>query len=217
VQAFFPGEEGGPAVAGVLTGRVCPSGRLPVGVPRHRGGQPSVYLAPLLGQVTDVSSVDPTPLYPFGHGLSYTEFGWTDAEVEGAAIDPDAPPVEVGTDGTVTVAMTVHNGGERPGVEVVQLYLHDPVAQVTRPTVRLIGYVRVPLAPGESKRVSFDVHADLASFTGRAGHRVVEPGDLELRLAASSVDVREVVRVRLVGAERRVDHHRRLTADVTVQ
>jgi beta-xylosidase len=111
----------------------------------------------------------------------------------------------------------VTNTGDRAGTEVVQLYLHDPVAQVTRPVVRLIGYGRVRLEPGETRRVGFGVHADLTSFTGRDGRRVVEPGELELRLAASSVDVRELVRVRLVGPERVVDHQRQLVAPAAVR
>src|SRR5690606_30611056 len=179
VQAFFPGEEGGSAVAGVLSGRVCPSGRLPVGIPREPGGQPTTYLTPLLGQRTKVSNIDPTPLYPFGHGLSYTEFAWEDVRVDDAPVDPESP-VEVPTDGTVRVSLTVRNTGDRAGAEVVQLYLHDPVAQVTRPVVRLIGYARVELAAGEARQVTFQVHADLASFTGRDGERLVEPGALEL-------------------------------------
>jgi beta-xylosidase len=207
VQAFFPGEEGGTALAGVLTGRVCPSGRLPVGVPRDAGGQPATYLAPPMGLRSEVSTVDPTALYPFGHGLSYTTFEWTDA---------DADAAECPTDGSVTVSLTVRNTGDRAGAEVVQLYLHDRVAQVTRPENRLIGYARVPLEPGQARRVSFGVHADLTSFTGRQGRRVVEPGDLELRLAASSADVRHAVQVRLIGPERTVDHRRTLRSEVGI-
>jgi Beta-glucosidase-related glycosidases len=215
VQAFFPGEEGGPAVAGVLSGRVCPSGRLPVSVPRAPGGQPSTYLAPALGHRTEVSSVDPTPLFPFGHGLSYTEFVWPEVWVNGAAPAPDAP-VELPTDGELTLSVAVRNVGTRAGTDVVQLYLHDPVAQVTRPVVRLVGYARVPVEPGQTRRVDFRVHADLAAFTGRHGHRVVEPGDLEFRLSASSADHRHTVAVRLVGPERRVDHQRRLVSEVSL-
>ncbi|MGX7673260.1 beta-xylosidase/alpha-l-arabinosidase [Plantactinospora sp. DSM 117369] len=215
VQAFFPGEEGGPAVARVLSGAVCPSGRLPVGMPRNPGGQPSTYLNPVLGQKTEVSSVDPTPLFPFGHGLSYTRFSWPEVRVEGA-VPVAERPVQVPTDGAVTVSVSVRNDGDRHGTEVVQLYLHDPVAQVTRPVVRLIGYARVPLDPGQTRQVDFRVHADLSSFTGRLGHRVVEPGDLELRLSASSADHRHTVPVRLTGPERRVDHRRQLIAEVTL-
>ena len=99
---------------------------------------------------------------------------------------------------------------------MVQLYLHDPIAQVTRPVVRLVGYARVELDPGRDRRVEFRMHADLASFTGRAGQRVVEPGKLELRLGSSCTDIRHTVAVRLVGPERVVDHTRRLTTEVTI-
>ncbi|MDX2675702.1 glycoside hydrolase family 3 N-terminal domain-containing protein [Streptomyces sp. NY05-11A] len=207
VQAFFPGEEGGPAVAGVLSGRVNPSGRLPVSVPRVPGGQPWTYLQPPLGLAGEVSSLDPTPLYPFGHGRSYTAFAWEDFS---------GPDAEIPTDGSYDVSVTVRNTGERAGAEVVQLYLHDPVASVTRPDVRLIGYRRLELAAGESARVAFRFHADLSAFTDRAGQRVVEPGALELRLGASSADVREVARLRLTGPVREVGTERRLHCDVEV-
>ncbi|MFD0745787.1 glycoside hydrolase family 3 N-terminal domain-containing protein [Phytohabitans flavus] len=215
VQAFFPGEEGGPAVAGVLSGRVCPSGRLPVSVPRRPAGGPSTYLGPTLAHANSVTSVDPTPLYPFGHGLSYTAFAWDGVRVDGATPDPDTP-VEVPTDGAVTVSLTVHNIGDRPGADVVQLYLHDPIAQVTRPVIRLIGYARVALAPGQSRRVDFRVHADLSAFTGRAGTRVVEPGALELRISRSSADVAHTVALKLTGPERQVGTDRQLTTEVTL-
>jgi beta-xylosidase len=206
VQAFFPGEEGGPAVAGVLTGRVNPSGRLPVSVPRDPGVWAS-YLGPDLTRKSSVSSVDPTPAYSFGHGLSYTSVDWT-AATQG--------PLEWSTDGTVSISVAVRNAGDRAGVEVVQLYLHDPVAQVARPVVRLIGYARVALEPGQTREVTFDVPADLTAFTGIDGQRIVEPGDVELRFAASSADVRHTVAARLTGPLRVVDHHRALTPDVTV-
>jgi beta-xylosidase len=215
VQAFFPGEEGGPAVAGVLSGRVCPSGRLPVSVSRRPAGGPATYLGPKLAHANSVSSVDPTPLYPFGHGLSYTRFAWDGVRVDGATPDPDRP-LEVPTDGAVTVSMTVHNIGDRPGADVVQLYLHDPIAQVTRPVIRLIGYARVALAPGQSRRVDFRMHADMSAFTGRAGTRVVEPGALELRISRSSADVAHTVALQLVGAERQVGTDRQLTTEVTL-
>lgn len=206
VQAFFPGEEGGGAVAGVLSGRVNPSGSLPVGVPREPGGQPSTYLAPMLGRRTDVSAVDPTPLFHFGHGLSYTSFDWEPATVSAT---------EIGTDGSVEVSVEIANAGDRAGSEVVQLYMHDPVAQVTRPVVRLIGYGKVRLEPGERRTVGFTVHADLSSFTGREGRRVVEPGSLELRLGRSSADVRSTLALRLTGPVRVVGHDRHLTSEVT--
>ncbi|MFD8368322.1 beta-xylosidase/alpha-l-arabinosidase [Streptomyces hygroscopicus] len=211
VQAFFPGEEGGPAVAGVLSGRVNPSGRLPVSVPYAPGGQPWTYAQPPLGLRGDASSIDPTPLFAFGHGLSYTTFAWE---------RPEADATDVPTDGETTVRLTVRNTGDRAGTEVVQLYLHDPVARIARPVSRLIGYARVPLRPGESAEVHFAFHADLASYPLRAdGTRVVEPGALELRLASSSADsdVRHTIPLALTGPERTVDHRRRLVCEARVK
>ncbi|MGW9340368.1 beta-xylosidase/alpha-l-arabinosidase [Streptomyces albidoflavus] len=201
VQAFFPGEEGTRAVASVLSGRTAPSGRLPVSVPRHPGSQPSTYLAARLGHASEVSHVDPTPAFGFGHGLTYTTFAWSDLLVE----REQAP-----TDGEFALSCTVRNTGGREGTEVVQVYLHDPVASVVQPVRRLIGYVRLDLRPAEAARVRMTVPADLASFTGRDGHRIVEPGALELRLGASSTDTRLVARVTLTGPVRTVDHTRRL-------
>jgi beta-xylosidase len=203
VQAFFPGQEGGPALAQVLTGAVNPSGRLPVSVPRHAGAQPATYLGPALAQRSKVSSIDPTALYPFGFGLSYTSFQW-----EGAAL----AAAELPTDGTAEVSVTIRNVGGRAGTEVVQVYLHDPVAQVTRPVTALIGYQRVTLAPGESGQVRFTLPADLFSFTGRAGTRIVEPGRIELRLGSSSRDTPVVLPIELTGPERTITGARQLTA-----
>ncbi|MFH8802421.1 glycoside hydrolase family 3 N-terminal domain-containing protein [Streptomyces sp. NPDC017936] len=209
VQAFFPGEEGGPAVAGVLSGRVNPSGRLPVSVPRETGGQPWTYLQPPLGLAGEVSNLDPTPLYPFGHGRAYTDFAWEDFS-DGAG-EPEVP-----TDGSYEVSVTVRNTGARAGAEVVQLYLHDPVASVTRPDVRLIGYRRLELDPGDARRVTFRFHADLSAFTDRRGRRVVEPGALELRLSASSAEPRHTARVRLTGPVRVLGADRRLRCEAEV-
>ncbi|WP_345643121.1 beta-glucosidase [Streptomyces tremellae] len=209
VQAFFPGQEGTRALAGVLSGRVAPCGRLPVSVPRLPGAQPSTYLAPPLAGRSAVSSVDPTPAFAFGHGLTYTTFGWSDLVVSAAS----AP-----TDGRLALSFTVTNTGRRRGTEVAQLYLHDPVASVVRPVQRLIGWARTTLGPGESARVGVGVPADLASFTGVDGRRIVEPGALELRLASSAAeaDTRLRAAVELTGPVREVDHTRRLHADIEV-
>ncbi|MFF5105823.1 beta-glucosidase [Streptomyces sp. NPDC000134] len=206
VQSFFPGEEGTHAIAGVLSGRTDPSGRLPVSVPRGPGGQPATYLGARLAHAGGVSAVDPTPAFAFGHGLTYTRFDWTDLTVDAQ----EAP-----TDGEFTLGLTVRNTGGRSGTEVVQLYLHDPVASVVQPVQRLVGYCRVALRPGEARRLRVTVPADVASFTGRDGRRVVEPGELEVRLAASSADCRLTARVTLTGPERPVDHTRRLHAAIS--
>jgi len=207
VQAFFPGQRGGPALAEVLTGAVNPSGRLPVSVPCDAGGVPATYLSPPLGRRSDVSNVDTTPAFPFGHGLSYTTFEWTNARAGGT---------DWAVDGEATVQITVRNTGNRTGTEVVQLYLHDPVAQVTRPVVRLVGYVRVELEPDEEADVTFVVPADAASFTGAHGRRIVEPGDIELRFGRSSAEMVAALPLCLTGDEREVGHDRRLEAPAAV-
>lgn len=194
VQAFFPGEEGGGAIAGVLSGRVNPSAKLPVGVPRHVGGQPYTYLAPPLGQHSEgVSNLDPTPVHWFGHGLSYTSYAYADLAVDSTEID---------VAGSVEVSVTVANSGERDGVEVVQLYASDPVASVTRPTTQLIGFARVPLAVGAATTVTFEVHTDRLSFTGRDLTRVVEPGEITFRVGTAGDTFAGPVSVRLTGATR---------------
>jgi hypothetical protein len=211
VQTFFAGEEGAGAIAGVLTGRVEPSGRLPVSVPRDPGGQPATYLRAYLGGRTDVSSVDPTPLYPFGHGLTWTRFSYGGLEV-GPANGGDAVP----TDGAARVAVTVRNDGDRAGTEVVQLYLHDPVASVVRPLRWLAGWARVRLAPGQSAHVEFTVHADRTSFTGVDMRRIVEPGRIDVAVGSSSEDLRLHGAFELVGPRRVLGRERVLTVPARV-
>ena len=223
VQAFFPGEEGGHAIAGVLSGRVVPSGRLPVELPRLAGAQPSSYLRPRLAGRHPGSSVDPVPLFAFGHGLSYTTFEYADLAIrpaetrDGAARDgaadtdgpagggdrgPSGAAILVGTDGAAEITCTVRNTGTRAGTEVVQLYLSDPLAQVVRPARWLAGFARVPLEPGQARRVTFRLHADRTAFCGRDGTRVVEPG--EIRVAVGGASDRLVLHgsFMLCGAER---------------
>ncbi|GAA3203761.1 beta-xylosidase/alpha-l-arabinosidase [Nonomuraea helvata] len=208
VQAFMPGEEGGAAIAGVLSGRVQPSGRLPVQIPRGHGGQPGTYLQPPLGTNSQgISNLDPTPLFPFGYGASYTTFEVGDLRVDAA---------EVPTDGEFAVSVRVRNTGGRAGEEVVQLYLHDVLAQVTRPVRQLAGFARVRLEPGASARVTFLVHADRTAFTGRDLRRIVEPGEIEVFVGTSAADLPCWGTVRLTGPVRVVGHDRRLVTPVTV-
>lgn len=206
VQAFFPGEEGGTAVAGVLSGRVSPAGRLPVSVPRHSGGQPGTYLHPRTGEPGHASAIDPTPLYPFGHGLTWTRFAYDDLDV-----DDRAP-----TDGAFRVSATVRNIGDRPGTETVQLYLSDPVASVVRPVRWLAGWAAVPLAPGASARVEFTVHADRTSFTGRDLRRRVEPGTIGVAVGPSSTDLPLHASTTLTGPVRILDQSRVLDVPAKV-
>ncbi|XQJ09237.1 glycoside hydrolase family 3 N-terminal domain-containing protein [Curtobacterium sp. L1-20] len=174
VQAFFPGEGGGTAIADLLTGAAAPSGRLPVSLPRAAGAQPYTYLHPRLGGPSDVTAADSTPVRPFGFGLGYTSFAYTDLLVDDT----------VATDEAFTATVTVTNTGDRSGEDVVQLYGHDVHGSVTRPLVQLLGYARVTLAAGESARVRFDVPVQRFAFSGRDLRRVVEPGDVEVWVAS---------------------------------
>jgi beta-xylosidase len=208
VCAFLPGEEGADAIADVLAGRVNPAGRLPVGFPAEGAGQPSTYLGPPLAHRSEVSTVDPTPLYPFGHGLSYNPAVWAGVELRGDGHWP--------TDGTCRVAVTLRNEGATAASEVVQVYLHDLLAEVARPVQYLVAAPRVDLAPGETRTVLIDLHADAASYTGRAGRRIVEPGQVELWVGASSADIRARIPLRLDGAGREVGFERRFQPAVEI-
>lgn len=190
IQAFFPGEEGAGAIAGVMSGRVNPSGRLPVSLPRSAGSQPYSYLHPSLGGRSSVSNLDAAPARPFGFGLSYTTFVRRDLRVV-------APTI--GTDGRIEASVHVANVGTRAGVDVVQLYAHDPVASITRPVGQLLGYARVPLEPGETAVVRFSVPTTRVAFSGRDLVRAVEPGVLELWVGGSCLERETTASVDLVG------------------
>jgi beta-xylosidase len=206
VQAFFPGEEGGRAIAGVLSGRIVPSGKLPVQLPASPSGAPSSYLRSRLAGRHEGSSVDPSPLFAFGHGLSYTTFEYADL-----SISPD----RLATDGTAEISCQVVNTGQRAGTEVVQLYLSDPVASVVRPLSWLAGFIRVPLEPGERRRVTFGVHADRTAFTGRSGQRIVEPGEIGIGIGGASDQLALRGSLTLHGPVRAAGPDRVLVTDVT--
>jgi hypothetical protein len=207
VQAFFPGEEGGRAIAGVLSGRVVPSGKLPIEMPGPDVALPSPYLRSRLAGPHSGSSVDPSPLFAFGHGLSYTSFGYDDL-----AVSPDRVP----TDGMADITCTVRNTGARAGAEVVQLYLSDPVASVARPLRWLAGFIRVPLEPGEARRVRFRVHADQIAFSGRSGRRVVEPGEIGVGIGGASDNLPLTGSFSLHGPERTVGADRVLHTESSI-
>jgi beta-glucosidase-like glycosyl hydrolase len=194
LQAFFPGEEGGAALAGVLSGRVNPSGRLSVTMPRSAGAQPYSYLHPTLGGPSEVTSSDSTPVLPFGHGLSYTTFARTDLVAD----------EQVAAGGPFTVQVQVRNTGERAGTDVVQLYARDVYASVTRPVAQLLGYRRVPLEPGESAEVRFRVPTTRLAFSDLSMVRIVEPGEVELWVGPSCAEKETVTAITVLGPVHRV-------------
>ncbi|MEV5965518.1 glycoside hydrolase family 3 N-terminal domain-containing protein [Kribbella sp. NPDC051952] len=210
VQAFIPGQEGAAAIAGVLSGRIVPSGKLPVQIPRHVGGQPGTYLQPALGSVESagISGLEARPLYPFGYGASYTSFAVDELRLSAE---------EIGNDGEFTATVRVRNTGDRAGDEVVQLYLRDVVARVARPLKLLTGFARVSLEPGAAVEVTFSVHADRTAYTGPDLRRIVEPGDFEVMVGTSSLDLPCRALVRIDGDVRVVGHDRVLTTPVTVR
>jgi beta-xylosidase len=156
--------------------------------------------------------VDPTPLFAFGHGLSYDAATWGAVS---ASAGSSGSRWE--TDGTCELVVQLANEADRDVSEVVQVYLHDRSASVVRPVQQLVAVARVDLAPGQRARVRLTLHADLTSFTGRDLVRIVEPGEVELWVGASSTDIREVLPLELVGTTRVVGVDRELEPVVAVE
>ena len=181
LDVWYPGQEGGHAVGDVLFGRVNPAGRLPLTFPVHEGQVPLYYAHKPTGRGDDYLDLTGQPLFPFGHGLSFTTFAYDDL-----AIDVRSPSDSA----ALLVSVTVRNTGPRAGDEVVQLYLNDVLARVVRPVTELAGFTRITLAPGESRRVQFIVTRAQLSFLDARMERVVEPGTLRVMVGASSKDIR---------------------------
>ncbi|WP_164234740.1 beta-glucosidase family protein [Microbacterium hydrocarbonoxydans] len=193
VQAFFPGADGAAAIAGILSGRVAPSGRLPVQIPRAPAAT-TTYLEPPLGRHNPgITVADPTPLYPFGYGLTR---GRVEYERIGA-------PATLPTDGAAEVAVTVRNTGET-AVEVVQLYASFPSATVVRPEAQLVGFARVTIPAGSRRTVRFTLEAARLAATGIDGRLSVEPGTVVLAAGPSVADRTCATRIRLSGPRRAV-------------
>ena len=176
LEGFYLGQEGGTAVAEVLFGDVNPGGKLPISVPRHVGQLP-VYYDRKPTSFRPYLDMSRAPLFPFGHGLSYTSF-----KLDSVKVDPP----KIGAAGRATVTVDVTNTGARAGDEVVQLYVHGRVASVTRPVKELRGFERVSLAPGEKKTVRFTLGPEALRFTDENMARVVEPGLFDVMLGNSS-------------------------------
>jgi len=193
LDAFYPGEEQGSALAAILFGEVSPSGRLPVSVPQSAGHIPTVYDPKPSGRGyyhqpgspekpgRDYVFSSPDPLWPFGFGLSYTTFEYSDLEILTPTVAPDD---------TVRFRFTLANTGERAGKEVAQVYFRDCCSSTTTPAMRLACFAKVELQPGERRALEMEIPAvDLALWNARM-ERVVEPGAFELMVGASAEDVR---------------------------
>lgn len=185
LHAWLPGEEGANAVADVLFGDYTPGGKLPISMPRAVGQVPVYYNHKVSGGRShwkgDYVELSTKPLYPFGHGLSYTCFTYDHLTIA---------PAQVRAGDSVTIAVAVTNTGDRAGDEVVQLYTRMPVASVTRPVKELKGFVRLTLAAGETKHVAFQLCVNQLGFYNRHMEFVIEPGTVEVMIGSSSEDIR---------------------------
>ncbi len=194
LMAWLPGQEGGAAVADVLAGDAAPGGKLPISYPHSAGQLPVYYGHKISGGRShwkgDYVGAPAAPMYPFGHGMSYTTFALSGAVLAGTEVSWHDP---------VTTTVTVTNTGRRAGDEVVQLYVRDPVASVTRPVLELASFLRVSLAPGESRTVTFETPVGQLGFHDRDLTYVVEPGRLDVLVGTSSADLVEVGSVEVVA------------------
>jgi beta-glucosidase len=208
VMAFAGGQEGGPALVDVLTGSVEPSGRLPVSVPKNVGAVPYYYNHKMKSAGTPIARHFGSR-YPFGHGLAYTSFDFTDLSIDATEVPADG--------GEIVVRFTVRNIGSRGGVAVPQLYVRDLLASMVRPVKELKAFGRVHLPAGGSARVVFSVPTDMLCFTGQEGRRIVEPGEFEVQVGASSADIRLRASVTLTGAIRTLGRDWRMESRATVE
>jgi len=206
IEAWFPGEEGGNAIADVLFGDYNPGGKLPISIPKDTGQIP-VYYSRKASSFRDYVFMKAKPLYPFGHGLSYTKFEYSSLSIE---------PEKIGPADKVNISFNIKNVGDFKGDEVVQLYVHDPVASVSRPVKELKGFVRLTLEPGEEKNVTFTLFADQLAFYDQYMKLVVEPGVYEVMIGSSSEDIRLTGKFEVVGKTRILSHIQKFFGETVV-
>ncbi len=205
VESWFPGEEGGTAVAEVLFGDYNPGGKLPISFPFNVGQVPLHY-SRKPSSFRDYVFTKTQPLFPFGHGLSYTKFEYGSLSIT---------PGKVGPTGVVMISFGVENIGDRAGDEVVQLYIRDPVASVSGLVKELKGFNRMRLKPEEKRTVRFRLSMDQLAFYDRYMRLVVEPGIFEVMVGASSEDIRLKGSFEVVGDVKVVPPNRTLFTEVT--
>lgn len=219
LEVWLPGEEGGNAVADVLFGDYNPGGKLPMTFPRDAGQEPIYYNHKPSSikerkerDVEDIFKKDyvdssTIPLFPFGHGLSYTKFEYSNLNIE---------PVEVENDGTVNISFEIQNTGKMAGDEVVQLYIRDIFASVERPVMELKGFKRINLQPGEKRTIKFKLPTDLLAFHNVDLDLVVEPGTFKVMIGSSSEDIRLEGEFKVIGKTRKVGGFRRMKTEVEI-
>ena len=215
ITNYYGGTYGAQAAADAIFGVTNPGGRLPVTIPRHSGQVP-IYSAHHVGSGYHRTAKDPhkgyldmasTPLYPFGHGLSYTTFEYGTLELAEKSVS---------TDGAITVSTSVTNMGDRAGDEVVQLYISDEARGLTRPLRQLVAFTRITLEPGETGEVTFTVPLTQLGYVGLTGDFIIEPGPIELFVGSSSEDIRAEATVEITGETRTLTGKRTFVSDVNV-
>ena len=206
IEAWFPGQEGAGIIVDTLFGDLNPGGKTTLTFSQSAGVQPLFYnhkyLAPGFPKLPEF-----VPVFPFGHGLGYTEFTYNDLGLSSS---------EVAVDGAVEIRFKIKNSGDRKGEEVAQLYINDPVASIPRPVKELKGFKRLSLEPGEQKKITFTMSADMLAFTGPDYKKIIEPGEIKIMIGSSSEDIRLETSFTLIGEKRYPGEDRKLSTDVKV-
>ncbi|BAV08791.1 glycoside hydrolase family 3 N-terminal domain-containing protein [Filimonas lacunae] len=189
LDVWYPGDEGGNAIADVLFGDYNPAGRLPVTFPVFEGQLPLVYNHKPTGRGDDYDNLTGQPLFPFGHGLSYTRFTYSDLRFDKS---------EIKASDSVNVFFTIKNTGDMAGDEVVQLYIHDEIASIVRPVKELKGFQRILLQPGEQKEVHFTITPEMLTMYNADMQQVIEPGAFRVMIGGSSktIQLRDLIQVK---------------------
>jgi beta-glucosidase len=177
IDVWYPGEEGGRAVADVLFGDYNPAGRLPITFPLSEAQLPLVYNHKPTGRGDDYNNLSGLPLFPFGYGLSYTNFSYSNIRLDKKQISKNE---------SVNVHAVIANHGDREGDEVVQLYIRDLLSSVARPVLELKGFQRIHLKAGETKDILFTITPSMLQMLNEQMKTVVEPGDFRIMIGASS-------------------------------
>ena len=208
LMAFQPGQEGAEAIADLLTGKANPSGRLVVSIPKNVGAVPFYYNHKLKSAGTPIAYHFGSK-YCFGYGLSYTRFEYGHLTIEQDRVDING--------GTIALSLTLENGGEREGCEVAQVYVRDLYAAQVRPVKELKAFRRVMLQPKQKAMVRFAIPVDMLNFTNRDNQRMVEAGEFEIMVGASSSDIKLRGRVEVVGENRLLDRYWRMESQAHVE
>lgn len=206
LEAWLPGEEGGRAVAEVLFGDYNPGGKLPISFPRASGQIP-LYYHRKSSSLRDYVFLDCEPLFPFGYGLSYTDFEYSNLKIEPETIKPGE---------SILVSIELKNKGRVKGDEVVQLYLKDVVAQITRPLRQLKGFKRVTLQPGEKVKIVFKIPSEILSFYNEKMELIIEPGIFEVMVGSSSKDIKAKGKFEIRGKVKIVSQRKKFFSEVKV-